>query len=79
MARVTRYNVKRTVNKSQTSQPTQGTVAPSGARPEPTFIDDVAVGAVNVGKSFVNPNRSQEDYEAWSQGKELQIIVLHFL
>ena len=72
MARVTRYNVKRTVNKSQTSQPTQGTVAPSGARPEPTFIDDVAVGAVNVGKSFVNPNRSQEDYEAWSQGKELQ-------
>ena len=55
MARVTRYNVKRTVNKSQTSQPTQGTVAPSGARPEPTFIDDVAVGAVIVGKDTLPP------------------------
>jgi len=72
MARPSRYNKPTTVNKKVQTRPTPVSVAPSGARPEPTFVQDVATGAVNVGKSFVNPNRSQEDYEAWSQGKELQ-------
>ena len=73
--RVTRY----TVNKPEDTSSSQGvptSVRPTEVRPDSNpvtkFGGDVVAGVVNVGKAFVNPNRSEEEYQAWATGDELR-------